>query len=525
MPRTAVPTVFDLQKGLHFDGVSGIVTIPDNAAYSPSTTNYLTVSCWFNPDTDEQPGGHGSLSPNEYVDFINKAEYSAGSYKEEWQFRLYNRTNHETDNRENEISFYAFNAAGGTGVSGDAKKVPTNAGRWIHLVGQIDMTNAVITGGVVRLYRNGVMTEQAALSGHSIVPSDTTGRLTIGAGVLGEGTPSYFKGYIDDLRIWNRLLSEGEIQSLYLSNANIQSGLVGWWKLDEGSGTTAIDSSSVANNGVISGGAAYANSLVRTRTPVSDGVSKDADDYVQTRFKIRDLSKSLQLNGTSQYASITDASQVGLDFGLHDFIAGGWFRIIDNGNVQELINKYSGGTSPNSAGSTGWGLRYRGDTTKALEVSWRDGTTGATSSFTTKNLADHQWHHICVVMDRSALAYLYVDGAEIKNSSASGTTGTFTNAGKFIVGARQDGTAGFLKGFVNEVFVYDLGTNGLNPEAQARNIIYPIYFLNQYLGAGLVSRWSFDNTPNDQNAANNLTLTGSPAYSTETHIKARTLAT
>jgi len=64
----------------------------------------------------------------------------------------------------------------------------------------------------------------------------------------------YFNGRIDDITIWNVAKTQTEIQGYMNSNPNgNESGLVGFWDLDENSGSTIIDNSSNTNNGTIIG--------------------------------------------------------------------------------------------------------------------------------------------------------------------------------------------------------------------------------------------------------------------------------
>lgn len=60
----------------------------------------------------------------------------------------------------------------------------------------------------------------------------------------------YFPGYMSEVRIWNRALSEEEINSEnhFYSVPVDSNGLVGYWKLNEGSGYSVIDSSPSGNN-------------------------------------------------------------------------------------------------------------------------------------------------------------------------------------------------------------------------------------------------------------------------------------
>ena len=66
--------------------------------------------------------------------------------------------------------------------------------------------------------------------------------------------PSYYEGLSHQMRIWNRELSQLEIQS-YMSTAPTgnESGLVGYWNFNEGTGNTASDATSNSNDGTIYG--------------------------------------------------------------------------------------------------------------------------------------------------------------------------------------------------------------------------------------------------------------------------------
>ena len=77
--------------------------------------------------------------------------------------------------------------------------LPTNT--WTHLT-------LTYNGSTLTLYRNGVAVATTNVSG---TLSPTTGTLQIGGSQFGE----YFKGLIDEVRIYNRALSATEIQTIY----------------------------------------------------------------------------------------------------------------------------------------------------------------------------------------------------------------------------------------------------------------------------------------------------------------------
>jgi len=56
---------------------------------------------------------------------------------------------------------------------------------------------------------------------------------------LGDGT--YFNGQIDDVRIYNRALSNSEANGVFLDTFNSELNLVGYWRFDENGGQTAFN--------------------------------------------------------------------------------------------------------------------------------------------------------------------------------------------------------------------------------------------------------------------------------------------
>jgi hypothetical protein len=60
---------------------------------------------------------------------------------------------------------------------------------------------------------------------------------------------NWFCGFVDDVLIFSRALNGTEVSYLYQYRVPMNSsGLVGWWKFDEGVPGTAIDSSGRGNN-------------------------------------------------------------------------------------------------------------------------------------------------------------------------------------------------------------------------------------------------------------------------------------
>ncbi len=65
----------------------------------------------------------------------------------------------------------------------------------------------------------------------------------------GRSGTDFFDGMIHDVRFYNRALNQADITKL--------AGFAGHWRFAEGSGTSAADSTPLANNATLSGGASW----------------------------------------------------------------------------------------------------------------------------------------------------------------------------------------------------------------------------------------------------------------------------
>ena len=92
-------------------------------------------------------------------------------------------------------------------------------------------------------YVNGAVDGSAAANGTA---ADNTGPFEIGGNYPCCGG-RYLNGQISDVSIYNVALTSAQINTLY-TGGSITSGLIGQWDIDEGAGTTAIDSSTGGNN-------------------------------------------------------------------------------------------------------------------------------------------------------------------------------------------------------------------------------------------------------------------------------------
>ena len=125
-------------------------------------------------------------------------------------------------------------------ITTDAIAVTEEAGEWHHYTVTFDNTSKVW-----KLYKDGAFINSST---HTQGLQNWTSPLELGRAAW--DSSFNFSGGLDDVRIYNRVLSATEIQNLYLASS-LNAGLVGWWKLDDGAGTTATDSSGNGNDGTL----------------------------------------------------------------------------------------------------------------------------------------------------------------------------------------------------------------------------------------------------------------------------------
>jgi hypothetical protein len=125
---------------------------------------------------------------------------------------------------------------------------------WIHVA-------ATTNGTTGSLYINGVL--QTLQQGGTSAALNTAANVSRTSSYIGESnwaTESTSDFQITDVRVWNVERTATQISENYDRRLNgDETGLYSYWRLDEGSGHVAIDSSGNGHDGVIVGGATYAS--------------------------------------------------------------------------------------------------------------------------------------------------------------------------------------------------------------------------------------------------------------------------
>ncbi|MHA1423317.1 MAG: LamG-like jellyroll fold domain-containing protein [Candidatus Thorarchaeota archaeon] len=189
---------------LYFDG-SDEVIIPSDPSLNPTTA--ITVMAWINAD-----------------DWIGNRRILQKGVDD--QFRLVEEGNLE------------FSLAGITGA--DIETPLPTTGTWHHIAGTYD-------GSTIRLYVDGVEKSSGSVSG-PIQTSSTP--LYIGNKPFSSYPGDFFKGIIDEVRIYNRALLHQEIKDTMNNELPETSGLVLHLSFDALEGSTCPDLSGYGNDGI-----------------------------------------------------------------------------------------------------------------------------------------------------------------------------------------------------------------------------------------------------------------------------------
>ncbi len=206
------------------------------------------------------------------------------------------------------------------------------------------------------------------------------------------------------------------------ANADITTGLVGYWKLDDGSGTTAVDSSGYGNDGTLEGSPEWKTTGddFRIGTGALDFVYDDSD-YVDC--------------GNDPIFNITDEITVSV-----------WIKVSEfNQRFQVIVGK-DGGSWMLSRNRFTDNLRW-----------YCEGITGADGNYYvtgTVPVNDGEWHHIAGVYDGSTIS-LYTDGVLDVSQSAFGPINT--NDHPVWISGRAIATDRWWNGLIDDVRVYNQG--------------------------------------------------------------------
>ncbi|WKZ27772.1 MAG: DUF2341 domain-containing protein [Candidatus Dojkabacteria bacterium] len=306
----------------------------------------------------------------------------------------------------------------------NANELETNASalddsRWRHYVFMRE-------SNVLKIFINGVLDNSLAISSLDI---NNTAPLRFGSNHLSVTSQNY-DGFMDEIKLYDRAITTDEVlkeynsysQVLGTSNNEDRSGLLAWWKFDEGlwNGTAnqVIDASGNNFHGTATGGAVVTGNSIYGNSGSFDGTN----DYVNFNHNA-------------------------LNFGANDsFTVSAWVKANNptSGTIRTAVQRYNTGTT------YPYVLKLHSDNTWQFAI-W-DGSNNPTAS--SSNNVNSDWHHLVGVRDKAkGTLSLYLDGVLV-SEVADTTTGSISNAASTKVGIQTTTNIAPWNGLIDDVRIY-----------------------------------------------------------------------
>ena len=247
-------------------------------------------------------------------------------------------------------------------------------------------------------------------------------------------TGNYLDGIIQEVAIWDEVLTATEITALYNSGTPLDAsadsgnyassdGLVGYWRND--GDTTWTDRSTNSNHGTVSGSP--------TSIVLTEGITSGRDSQ---GFYLKDTDENvLTLNG-AEYVEVPDSDT--LDFGTGDFSVECWVKTattFSTSSDNQLIIGKKGATNE----TAGYYMALRGGAYNGFRLQIADGTNYISSNLSSDNptLTTDTWVHIATAFNKSTNSLtVFFDGvSQTMTVTDISTINSVSSSTNMVVGA------------------------------------------------------------------------------------------
>jgi len=319
--------------------------------------------------------------------------------------------------------YYNFICADGNTSVQATSVFDTN--RFHHVVGTYDNTNKTI-----KLYVDGVLKN----IGTNVSLQDIKNNYFFNLGSQDDSSLS-FRGIIRYAKVYNRVLSDNDVNQLYLGNT-ISSGLINYWNLSDFNSSYVPDLVG-SKNGVIYGyNDIYLPRDVNTTSKdvsvlgllKTNTASLETDNNTSLKLKrYFETSSSGTFDGVNDYANCNINN-----LGITNQMSVSALVYVPLGDISSyrygIASEWNTGSSP---GTNEWSFAFGYSATNATpSFGFENGSTtkAVSSDF---NISRDSWHLITVVKDINFL-YLYIDGNLVKTADGIGNVNNIADRNLFI---------------------------------------------------------------------------------------------
>ena len=404
---------------LQFNSTNKYVQVSDNAALDVSGA--FTLEAWIYPTG---PGSHAT----EGGMIINKENtYEIARFA------------------DGTIRFALSANGGGTDWAWTSSGLTAPLNQWSHLA-------LVKNGATVTLYLNSK--SPATFNAQPAVLAANTQPLRIGS--RANSAVQNFDGLIDEVRIWNTARTQHEVKTNMFNKslANNASGLVAYYRMNEGSATTANNSCTNVTgiNGTLFNNPGWAASPVQF------------------------TANGMALDGSNDYISVPDNAALDISNAI---TLEAWCYATKNTGIQNVICKSS------QAVNTGYIFpRTDNGWTDAVVYLHIGGWQRLSAPYPSLNA----WHHLAATYDGATIK-MYIDGNLVASMPKTGNISVNNNV---LALGNQPGYAEYFGGKADEIRVWNVARtqaqiqnnmqNELDPSTQTGLVAY--YTFNQGIPDG-----------------------------------------
>lgn len=364
--------------------VSATVTVP----------KYPTIMGWVNFDDPDS------------INLVDKYHWLFGwDFTFEFTFRSYTS--------EPGAGYFIWlqgssNTSGTNGLS-QTYALPSHVHGWHHVAASYDGTK-------VHIFFDGIEVASQSNTGTNIVSNRTT--FTVGGNTEDN---NWFDGSIDDVKMYNYPLTAAQVLQA-MGNGPAEKNPIGYWKMDEGYGTTTNDSSGNGNAMTLSG----------STKPTWTNSGKYA--------------KALSFGGSNAYlAAGSDVSAFKI---TSDLSLSAWINLTNISSQHDIICKYTG-----TASTSAYCLTVNTSGNLQMLVTNATGPANVTTTGT-KVLSTSTWYHVVSVYNSAGSVTLYVNGLQDTQNTTSIPT-TLQNPTTILDVGGENAGSNLMTGTIDEAKVYN----------------------------------------------------------------------